>query len=292
MDPIGTVLCPVDFSDATERQLTFAIDLCRLFGARLVLHHNLEEMPPGAAVGWMYAEAHHGPPSEEAAEERLNRLLGEVPEGIVREGRITHGLPTRSILILSEMVGADLVVLTAHDTHREDHGSVTEQLLERALAGVLVLHEASVDHAVPRFGDPGNEPQTVLVPTSFSVESKPAVGLAFDLARRLPLALRLLHIEPARVAAGDSGRELEEKILLRLASLVPEELSDRTELEIAYGDPSHEIAAVAERARATLIVMGEHTRAPLKRWFHRDTSRAVLHHAHCPVWYVPAAAAR
>ena len=35
--------------------------------------------------------------------------------------------------------------------------------------------------------------------------------------------------------------------------------------------------------------MGEHTRVPIKRWLTHDTSRAVLHEAPCPVWYVPAA---
>jgi len=26
----------------------------------------------------------------------------------------------------------------------------------------------------------------------------------------------------------------------------------------------------------------------LRRWFSRDTSKAVMHRAHCPIWYVPA----
>jgi hypothetical protein len=30
---------------------------------------------------------------------------------------------------------------------------------------------------------------------------------------------------------------------------------------------------------------------PVKRWLSHDTARAVLHEAHCPVWYVPSARA-
>ena len=37
MREIQSVLCPVDFSQATSRQVDFATDICRLFGARLVI---------------------------------------------------------------------------------------------------------------------------------------------------------------------------------------------------------------------------------------------------------------
>ena len=40
MTVIKTILCPVDFSQATARQVELAAGLARLFGARLVLHHN------------------------------------------------------------------------------------------------------------------------------------------------------------------------------------------------------------------------------------------------------------
>jgi hypothetical protein len=33
--------------------------------------------------------------------------------------------------------------------------------------------------------------------------------------------------------------------------------------------------------------MGEHARTPFRRWFTHNTSRDVLHLAHCPIWYVP-----
>ena len=57
---IRTVLCPVDFTPATPRQLGLATDLCRAFGARLVLHHNLAAVPFGAGVTWMWQSEHPG----------------------------------------------------------------------------------------------------------------------------------------------------------------------------------------------------------------------------------------
>ena len=50
---VRTVLCPVDFSSATPRQVELAVDLCRAFGARLVLHHNVIEVAIGSGVSWM-----------------------------------------------------------------------------------------------------------------------------------------------------------------------------------------------------------------------------------------------
>jgi nucleotide-binding universal stress UspA family protein len=280
---IQTVLCPVDFSAATGRQLAVAADLCRLFGARLVVHHNLEEMPPGAAVGWMYAAEHRGVPSESDDEERMRKLLDEVPVGIDKEARITHGLPASAVLEVGARVGADLLVLVTHNDGPEAHTSVTEEVIERADCVVLALHEPSLDVESSALAGLGGGPHAVLVPTDFSPESTPAVRFAFELARRLSLELHLLH-----VVEGHARAESEAEARRRLAALVPEELAGRVRVEVAAGDPAREIAAAAERLDAASIVMGEHTRAPFRRWMTRDTSRALLHRALCPVWYVPA----
>ena len=52
-----TVLCPVDFSGRSGRELSLARDVCREFGARLVLEHNLDPRPPSfLTVTWMWSE--------------------------------------------------------------------------------------------------------------------------------------------------------------------------------------------------------------------------------------------
>jgi nucleotide-binding universal stress UspA family protein len=163
-------------------------------------------------------------------------------------------------------------------------------VLERSTTGVLALHEAGVDHSAPRFAarsEQGGRRQSVLVPVSFSSTSTGAIDLAFALARRLDLDLHLLHVEPSRVSADEPGTALAVEERRRLHELVPADLRARAQVHVATGDPAREIAAVAERLDASLIVMGEHARVSLRRWFTRDTGRAVLHRAHCPVWYVP-----
>jgi nucleotide-binding universal stress UspA family protein len=76
-----------------------------------------------------------------------------------------------------------------------------------------------------------------------------------------------------------------------MRSLVPDDLAERVKLDVEHGDAARGIAEAADRLSAACIVMGEHTHTPVRRWFGRDNSRAVLHTAHCPVWYVPATGA-
>ncbi len=281
MAPIQTVLCPVDFSKATELQVSMAVDVARLFGARLVLHHNVSTALAGAGVGWMYAAEHHGVESESDAHEMLAKLVAAVPEEVRAEGRITKGGHAMSVVVTAEVEGADLVVLVTHGEATEDHASVTESVLDRSRCLVLALHEAATDSPAPRFASTSAGPQVVLVPTDFSADARPAVDFAFELARRLPLELQLVHVEPVGTTDAAEGDRR------RLEALVPAELAGRVRFQVVAGDPGREIAAAAERLAAACIVMGEHARSPLRRWFTHDTSHDVLHLAHCPVWFVP-----
>jgi nucleotide-binding universal stress UspA family protein len=290
MIPLRTVLCPVDFSPATPRQVDLAADLCRAFGARLVVHHNRHSLGTGASVGWMW-NADRLRESQAALETRLRDCLARVPDGIAAEPLLTEGPVSRAVLAVSEAIEADLVVLTAHGTMADDHMSITERILESGERAVLVLHEPAVESRTPHFASASADPQVVLAATDLTPESAAAIELGCDLARRLPIELHLLHF----VANGRSRRAHDdgsiEEARKRLLALVPEGLGDRTIVHAEQGDPATGIPQAAERFSASCIVMGEHARTPLRRWFGRDTSRAVLHQARCPVWYVPAAGA-
>jgi hypothetical protein len=49
---IRTVLCPIDFSTLDPAEIDVALEVCRTFGARLVLHHNLAGAVPGFSRSW------------------------------------------------------------------------------------------------------------------------------------------------------------------------------------------------------------------------------------------------
>jgi len=286
MIPLRTVHCPVDFSPATPRLIDIAADLCHAFGARPVLHHNRHALGTGYSVGWMW-NAEHRPDTPEALDTKLRECVARIPDGITVEPLITEGPPSHMIMAVSEAAKADLVVLTAHGTLAEDHESITTRALDAGKRAVLVLHEAAVESQTPHFTATSDDPQVVVAPTNLTAGARAALELGFELARMLPIELHLLHLLPD----GRTGRNglSGEDAHSRMRSLVPEDLADRVKLDVEHGDPARGIAEAAARLSAACIVMGEHTHAPVRRWFSRDHSSAVLHRAHCPVWYVPAA---
>jgi len=283
MSTIRKVLCPVDLSPVSARQVELAAEVCRRFDARLVVHHNVAAAVAGVGVGWMWQGEHGDRPSPSEAEDRLGELIDSVA-GVEVEGRLTRGLASTSVLATAHEVGADLVVVTTHDLSPEVHTSVTEQILQEGTCAVLALHEPQVEGENPwRLGTV--ETQRVLVATDLTRESLAAVDLAVELARSAPIELHLLHVAPGGHAAASDGPTLEERLL----GLLPPDLAASATVHVEEGDPVARIVALAGDLAAAWIVMGEHTRHGWRRWLSRDTSRAVLHRAPCPVWYVPEA---
>jgi nucleotide-binding universal stress UspA family protein len=288
MIAIRTVVCPVDFSAATARQIELAVDVCRAFGARLVLHHNVTDVSVGAGVGWMW-HADHAEAVHSSADEKMRALLRLVPEDIDRETCITRGGVNEGVMAVIDAAGADLVILSAHTGKTDDHASVIENLLEHSNHAVLALHEAGEDAAIPSFRlseDDASLAQALLVPVSLTADAHPQVAVACDLARLVPLRLHLLHViepRPGR-AWGDDDLGLAKQ---QMDALVPGDLKSRTSIHLEMGEAVGTIVQWARRVKASCIMMGEHTRMPVVRWLKRDTSRAVLHRARCPVWYVP-----
>lgn len=288
MIAIRAVVCPVDFSPATARQVALAADVCRAFGARLLLHHNVSDLSVGAAVGWMW-HADHEPAETASVEERMKSLINTVPDGISVEGCITRGAVTEGVLAVAKAAGPGLIVLSEHAGKAEDHKSVIEYLLERANIPVLALHDPGTDIGTPDFAlDDGKTRgmREILVPLSLSGEAQVNVEFACDLARVFPLHLHFLHV----VETGDARPDLQgdqDGIRARLEAMVPEDLAGRATVHVATGEPIVMITRMAQELAATCIVMGEHARTPLKRWFTEDIARAVLHDAPCPVLYVP-----
>ena len=284
MIAIRTVLCPVDLSQATGRQLQLATDLCRAFKARLILHHNLNAMSIGAAVGWMYA-VDHPTLSEESARERL-ASLAEAQTGVDVEVHVTRGPKSASVLAVSELVAADVVVLSAHNMAAEEHASVTELVLGSGERSVLTVHDNGADRHALTIQPSADTRQVSLVPTDLTAESRAAVHFAFELSRTVPLETHLLHLVGHRLRSRNEEQAIADAER-HLTALIPPECTKSTSVHVSVGDPVEGIPHWANDLSAACVVMGEHTREPLRRWFSTDTSRAVLYKAPCPVWYIP-----
>ncbi|MEQ1907769.1 MAG: universal stress protein [Vicinamibacterales bacterium] len=275
---IRTVLCPVDLSPSTSRHVDVAVGICRAFGARLVLHHNIVDLGIGPAVGWMWAPGH--PEAEQTAEQRLRELMAHVPEGTESEVRITHGPVVDSVISVSRSVEADLIVLSTRGGAASPNGSVTERVLKLGTVPIFAIHWQLEESRAPRFESDSTERQTLLVPTDLTRASQPAMNVAFDLARRFPFDVHLLHVLPA------ANSQAEAEARSRMEAMAPD-LPHRPKAHIQTGVPAQVIARVADEIAAACIVMGERQRTPLRYWFRPDTSRGVLNPAPCPIWYIP-----
>lgn len=278
---IHNVLVPVDFSRLSAVELSLAVELCRAFAARLVLHHNQDAAPLGMSRGWDWEEHHPGSQGRNRVVERgLHDLVALVPDDVPVEAVISRGLVLPTILALAERIPADLIVVGSHGPDTDDHSSVAERLIKLAPCPVLTVQEGATEERPLRLlGSEEGGPE-VLVPTDLEEGSATVLAYAFALARRLPLRLRLFHVT----------LDWAEGAQAKLEALVPEDLAPRVRCEVQRGGVPSGILAGCETPHADFVVMGEHARG-LRGLLSHDTAREMLRHAPCPVWYVPPHAA-
>lgn len=285
---IRTILCPIDFSDLSAKEIQSAAEVGRAFGARLVLHHNRTAIAPGLARAWDWEATHRTERLGEAeAERRMAAALAAVPTGIPAEGVISAGPVGVVVQSLAEQLPADLIVIGSHGWSTPEHASVTERVIAQAPCPVLTLHEGG-ERPLLLGSAPGRvrSPRAV-VPTDLSPTASHALKYAYALARALPLHLDVLQVLPGgssrSAAAENTARE-------QLEAAVPVDLTTRIVTCVRHGDPTTEILAHLAAVQPHFAVLGEHARDIVRRLFTRDTTRAVVHAASCPVWIVPARA--
>jgi len=285
---IDTILCPIDFTDLSARELAIAVELARTFRARLVLHHNRVAIAPGLARAWDWEASHRSERLGEAeAERQMAAALAAVPEDVPAEGVISAGPVGLIVLSLAERVPADLIVIGSHGWSTEEHASITERIIAGAPCPVLSLHEGGEWTEPLRLVTAGDALLRVVVPTDFSPTARHAVEYAYALSRIVPLHLELLHVLPA----GRHASAAEEAARQQIDATVPDDMRTRVATRIRQGEPTTEILAHLAEVRPQFAVLGEHSRQVLRHLFTRDTMCAVMHEASCPVWIVPKRAA-
>ena len=111
-----SILCPVDFADASDGALHLAISLARESSARLLLVHVLESSADGGARDlsrWTVPE--YRLVLEKEAQERLHAALRpQNRAGYVVEELLASGKPYVEILRLAESRACDLIVMGSH----------------------------------------------------------------------------------------------------------------------------------------------------------------------------------
>jgi nucleotide-binding universal stress UspA family protein len=246
---IGTVLCPVDFTSETGRELALARQICERWGSRLVVEHNLDPRPPNfLTVTWMWSEEFENREEEKLneAQLRLRRLLQELSESVECEAKLTRGPIDESLLFLVRELPADLLVMGSHGWSTAEHRSVTEKMITKCPAPVLTLGNAPGDSEPVGFQ---LSSLRILVTSEGGKRSQPALDLAMAFCEDVGSELVLLEVYPRDI--GSSGA------------------AERVDSE----------AGIVRQVHRRGLGLGAASR-------YGDLE--LLHRSHCPVLFVPA----
>jgi len=292
MVDIKSVLCPVDFSDASPYVLQHAAAIAQWYDARIValyVMHPLLLPEPSVLFATPPVEATMD--LEARIERQLYELLAPAKSaGLSVEARIVEGVPTTKILESAGAVAADVIVMGTHGRSGFDRlvlGSVAEKVLRKAGCPVLTVPPSS--HAVATFPY-----KRLLCPVDFSTSSLTALEQAFALAKESDAHVTIFHAldwpSEDELVAGELDRPelrrvLEARARARLDALVTDEVRTWCEPEtrLCYGKPSRLIVEIAEHDRADLIVMGVRGRSAVDLSMFGSTTHHIVRNAGCPV---------
>jgi nucleotide-binding universal stress UspA family protein len=277
MTQMRNVLCPVDFSPLSERVVRLAAGICKAFGSRLVIYHSVPAPPPSVGAGWMYAGEHEGKGVDAEPERHLQELFARLPAGIQAEGTIAYGPFDRLCLRFAAELPADVLVMGTHDPRNTERPSAAERIILEAPCPVLVIRDDGTKELASVLE--GENRVATVVPVDFTPHSLRALDYAVELARRLPIDLHVLHVDPAGENASEARHAVEAQI--------PRDVRAHSEVTVRRGAPFEVILGRDHELGARLKVVGTHRKGVIRSLFGRSTSRRLLHESPCPVWFVP-----
>lgn len=267
-----SILCPVDFSEPSHAALCYAAAVADHFGALLTVLAVDDPLLAEVAAGRGSV-----PSLEHETREELRRFAGEAlghmgPGPRVVDYRVSVGKPAAEILGVANDVGADLIVMSTRGrsgVRKMFFGSTTERVLRETPIPVLVTpddgpHRLSVS-------DLARLLRRVLVPVDLSPSSAHQVAIGAGLAEALSVPVVLLHVMepvyiPPRVRLVTPGLDAARRAEVddQLAALAARHSGHVTvEPVVVAGDPSEEIAKLADVRDTQIIVMGLHSSGAL-----------------------------
>jgi nucleotide-binding universal stress UspA family protein len=289
------ILCPVDFSESSDRALAYAGALARWYDAQLTVLHVVPSFEPMQVRGGL------GEPVRLLTPLPREQVLAEMSESLnlaALSPRATPlaeaGDPRSTIIDQALATKADLIVMGTHGRRgfkRLLLGSVTEAVLREAPGPVLTVPP----HASARASEAVTF-KRILCPIDFSPSSLQALGFALNLARQADGRVTLLHVvewlaeeDLPRASAHFDVPEYRSYMASdareRLRALVAHE--SRTWVDISdvveFGRAHREILRAAEGKPADLIVMGAQGRGGIGLTLFGSTTQQVVRGAACPV---------
>jgi nucleotide-binding universal stress UspA family protein len=151
---IERILIPTDFSESSRNAFKYAIDLNAVFRARLYLVHVLQDFTEfseynlsPSILPQLYLEF------EENAAKRLDEMVTTmVPQGMLCDTYILHGVPFYELIQFSRRENVDLIVIGTRGRTGIKHvlfGHTAEKVVKKAHCPVLSVKDPAIEFAMP-----------------------------------------------------------------------------------------------------------------------------------------------
>ncbi|MBI4772955.1 MAG: universal stress protein [Deltaproteobacteria bacterium] len=144
--PIKKILCPTDFSEASNVSIRVADELALHFGAELILIHVVSPMTAVRPTGTIpiFTKNNYLDEMQRASAESLKDLIeNRVCKSVSARPFVAIGRAGEEITRLAEEEHVDLIVLSTHGETgltRMIFGSVAEKVVRLSSCPVLTLH--------------------------------------------------------------------------------------------------------------------------------------------------------
>lgn len=288
--PIETVFCAFDFSETAELAEQHALRFVRRHGARLVLAHVVEPLPP-APYPRLTTPRDERTIVEIARERMEERAEALRAQGLTVEVCVEEGKPGPKLVAAARARAADLVVIGTRGMtgfKRLLLGSTAEHVVRRSAIPVLTVHPSPT--AIKEVLE------TVLLPTDLSEETADAAKAFMALAGGKDQPRVILayadrtppYLEPYRhevllkTHARDVVKEEIERQMQPLAAILREG-GLLVETAVVDGEPVSAMTDLAEERNVDMIVMSTHGRSALLNTLLGRTVERIVQHASCPV---------
>ena len=286
---IERILCPVDFSEFSDRACDHAHSFARHFGAKLFVLHVAEPFVPvdpssisPSLIDQVYAQ-NIADAEEKVRELAVRQNWNDVEHEVVLE----RGAVADAILRFVEGNKIDLITMGTHGRRGLDRlvlGSVTERILRTGRPPVLAVHR------LPQASGAREGPvqfRKILCCTDFSDNSPRALEYAFLLAYKYKAGISLLHV----IERSESGKDLEAercRVLQQLRAVIPHNVQNCATVEPAVraGKTYEEILGHAAETETDLIVMGVRGRNALDLALFGSTTQRVMQLGQSPILVV------
>jgi universal stress protein A len=142
MIKINTILCPVDFSDAAQKAVSYAKEFAIGTGASIYLLHVIEPIPiPPVDASLNYVQIEEE--LEKAAEADLNALkVSLASTGLKVDGSLEIGNAADIILEKAEELKVNFIIMGSHGRkglNRLIMGSVADAVIRKSDCPVLIV---------------------------------------------------------------------------------------------------------------------------------------------------------